>query len=103
MAKKRFQITMDEELYEKMKYWVDKKGLHRNEYIIEAIERQIRWEVQDYDLAPLEIARLEQLIDHMAEMSNRLDALSRITTTGFKSLLDLTRGDNYLMDEDIDE
>lgn len=69
----------------------------------EAIEEKIRRENGDYDLPTLEIARLGQLIDQMASLSTNVANLERVTVTGFDSLMGLTRGDNYLLDDEDGE
>ena len=87
----------------RVQYWAGKAGVSANEYIAEAVEEKIRRENGDYDLPTLEIARLGQLIDQMASLSTNVANLEQVTLTGFDSLLGLTRGDNYLLDEEDGE
>ena len=73
-----------------------------NEYILEAIDRQIAYENRDYDLPTAEINRLNQLTDLILTLSSNVKNLEDVTISGFDSLLGLTRGDNYLLEEDGD-
>jgi len=56
----------------------------------------------DYDLPTLEIQRLNQLIDTITTLSSNVGSLQDITVNGFGSLLELTRGSNYLVNYDDD-
>lgn len=102
MAKDRVRITVrvDNDLDERLKYWADKKGISKNQYILEAIEETIRRENLDYDLPTLEIARLNQLIDVVTLLSSNIENLEDIVIKSRDSLLQLTRGDNYLLEDD---
>lgn len=53
----------------------------------------------NYQLPTLEAQRLNQLIDGMAVMSRNMQSLEQVVTSGFDSLIGLTRGDNYLYEE----
>ena len=66
----------------------------------EAAMFRINWLVGDYELAPLEVQRLNQIIDILTAFSSNVQSLERVVTSGFDSLLSLTKGDNYLLDED---
>lgn len=100
---RRVSVTVSDEEYEKLKYWSDRNELSVNEYILEAIERQIRYENGDYDLPTLEQARLNQLIDIITTLSYNQKSLEDTVIAGFDSLLGLVKGDNYLLrDEDGD-
>lgn len=105
MAKneKRITLRVSDDTNERLSYWAEKRGLSRNQYIVEAIEETIRRENLDYDLPTLEIARLNQLIDVITLLSSNVKNLEEITITSFESLLKLTRGDNYLFEDDEEE
>ena len=62
-----------------------------------------RRENLDYDLPTLEIARLNELVDQVAALAKNSANLERVVTTGFDSLIGLTRGDNYLLDDEDGE
>jgi predicted DNA-binding protein len=99
----RVTVRVAPDLSQRVSYWADKAGISTNEYVIEAIESAIRRENADYDLPTLEIARLEQLKDVVASLSSDVQNLTAMTQTGFDSLAGLTRGDNYLMDDEDGE
>ncbi|MFD7540187.1 MULTISPECIES: hypothetical protein [unclassified Streptomyces] len=86
---------------QRAEYWADKHGLSSvNEYVAEAVVEKIRRENLDYDLPTLEIARLNELVDQVAALAKNSANLERVITMGFDSLIGLTRGDNYLLDEE---
>ncbi|KAB7835729.1 hypothetical protein [Streptomyces mobaraensis] len=89
---------------QRAEYWADKRGFSSvNEYVVEAVVEKIRRENLDYDLPTLEIARLNQLVDQVAALAMNSANLERVVTTGFDSLIGLTRGDNYLLDDEHGE
>jgi len=94
----RVTLRMPEILYKDLEYWAARNEINVNELIIESIELMIRHQNKDYNLPVLEVARLNQLIDGMAVLSQNVQSLEHITTYGFDSLLGLTRGDNYLLE-----
>lgn len=99
----KLTLRLPETLKENVMYWAKQYGLSMNDYIVDAIERGIRFENKDYDLPSAEIARLNQLIDVITSLSTNVKSLENVTISGFDSLLGLTRGDNYLLEEDMEE
>lgn len=98
----KLTLRLPEDLKENVSYWATRYGISMNDYIIDAIERTIRYENKDYDIPSAEIARLNQLIDVITSLSSNVKSLENVTISGFDSLLGLTRGDNYLLEEDVD-
>ena len=97
-------IRLDPDDKQHAKYWADKRGFSSvNEYVAEAVVEKIRRENLDYDLPTLEIARLNELVDQVAALAKNSANLERVVTTGFDSLIGLTRGDNYLLDDEDGE
>lgn len=89
---------------ERARYWATKHDYSSlNEYLCDAINEKIRRENGDYDLPTLEIARLNELVDHIAALSTNVANLERVVIQGFDSLIGLTRGDNYLLDAEDGE
>ncbi|WP_329142971.1 hypothetical protein OIU91_04605 [Streptomyces sp. NBC_01456] len=89
---------------QRAEYWAGKRGFSSvNEYVAEAVVEKIRRENLDYDLPTLEIARLNELVDQVAALAKNSANLERVVTTGFDSLIGLTRGDNYLLDDEDGE
>lgn len=104
-SKFRFTATVDDELYEHVTYWAKKRGITINELLRDALMLYVAHANKDYDLPELEIRRLNQLIDNISVLSSNVDSLEKVVVSGFDSLLSLTRGDNYLLDDvdgDID-
>lgn len=99
----RFTASVDSDTYETVNYWAKKKGITVNELLREAIELYIAHQNKDYDLPTLEIQRLNQLIDTISVLSSNVNSLEKVTVSGFDSLISLTRGDNYLLDDDDGE
>ena len=91
-------VRIEEEDFQKMQYWANKKGMSLSEYITAAVDLKIRWDVQDYDLPPLEIQRLNQLIDVITILSENQKSLESVVISRFDALLALTQGDTYLLD-----
>ncbi|MFJ9901179.1 hypothetical protein ACIQPR_48565 [Streptomyces sp. NPDC091280] len=89
---------------QRAQYWADKRGFSSvNEYVAEAVIEKIRRENLDYDLPTLEIARLNELVDQVAALAKNSANLERVVTAGFDSMIGLTRGDNYLLDNEDGE
>lgn len=84
-------------------YWAKKHDIEENEYLVLAVEEKIARENGDYDLPTLEQYRLNQLIDEIRALSTNQANLEQVVTTGFDSLLGLTRGDSYLLDDESGE
>lgn len=99
----RFTASVDNDTYDAVNYWAKKKGITINEFLREAIEFYIARQNKDYDLPTLEIQRLNQLIDTISILSSNISSLEKVTISGFDSLISLTRGDNYLLDDDDGE
>ncbi|WP_327357741.1 hypothetical protein [Streptomyces sp. NBC_01304] len=97
-------IRLDPDDKQRAQYWADKRGFSSvNEYVAEAVVEKIRRENLDYELPTLEIARLNELVDQVAALATNAANLERVVTTGFDSLIGLTRGDNYLLDAEDGE
>ena len=98
---KRITATIDADLYDKLQYIADKKGISLSDVLRDAIDLEIRYENEDYyPLARLEAERINQLVDHISILSSNVKNLENLTIEGFSSLINITRGDNYLFDED---
>jgi uncharacterized protein (DUF1778 family) len=102
-AGERIAFRFSKDDADKLRYWADKRGVSMNEYLLQALARQIAWENEDYPLPTLEQARLNQLIDEMKALTTQNRNLEHVVTAGFESLLLLTRGDSYLMDDESGE
>lgn len=98
---KRITATIPAEVYDKIQYIADKKGISVSEVLREAIDLEIRYVNEDYyPLAKIEAERINQLVDHQSILSSDIRNLESLIIEGFSSLLNLTKGDNYLYEED---
>lgn len=84
-------------------YWRKKSDLSESEFYALAVEEKIARMNGDYDLPTLEIQRLNQLTDEIKALSTNAANLEVVVTKGFDSLIGLTRGDSYLLDEESGE
>jgi len=101
--RKKVQVRLTDDEYQQLTYWAAKDEVSINEWITEAIQRSIKFKNGDYDLLTLEQQRLNQLIDVVTTLSSNVQGLESVITSGFDSLLGLTRGDNYLLEEEDGE
>lgn len=99
----RMTLRLSDDDYERLKYWAARRQMSNNEYMEEALSQAIKRENGDYDLPTAEIARLNQLIDVIMNLSSNVKSLEDVTVSGFDSLLGLTRGDNYLLEHEDGE
>lgn len=100
MAEHRLTLRFSDDDFLKLQHWARKRDMSANDFVREAVEFRINWLLKDYDLAPMEIERLNQIVDIVTVLSQNIHSLEGVVTSGFDSLLGLTRGDNYLLDED---
>lgn len=96
----RLTVRINDEDFEVLKYWAKKKNININQYVADAITRQIKWDAGDFDIPTAEQMRLNQIIDSLLALSSNVESLESTVHSGFDSLLGLTRGDNYLLDEE---
>lgn len=97
---KRMTIRLSDAEFETVRFWAAKQGISENDFVRDAIELNIRHANGDYDLPTAEIQRLNQLIEIIGSLSSNIQNLEDVTVNGFNSLISLTRGDNYLMNDD---
>lgn len=104
LVRERLVVRLASADKQRAQYWADKHGFSSaNEYVAEAVAEQIRRENLDYDLPTMEIARLNELVDQVTALSTNVANLERIVTHLAESLIQLTRGDNYLTDAEDGE
>lgn len=96
-------VRLHPDTAQRVNYWATKLDLSENEYMVLAIEEKIARANGDYDLPTLEQNRLNQQIDETKTLSTNIANLEKVVTSGFDSLLGLTRGDSYLLDEENGE
>lgn len=100
---KRITVRVDSDTYKQLEYWAARNECSISEYLGDALAEKIANENGDYDLPKLEINRLNQLVDTITVLSSNIKSLEDVTLSGFDSLLGLTRGDNYLIEDEDGE
>ncbi|MFB9219812.1 hypothetical protein [Kurthia sibirica] len=55
--------------------------------------------VTDFNVPVASVQRINQLVEGMTAMERRMFTLENVVDTGLRSIIDLTKGENYLMDE----
>lgn len=96
---KRVTLRLTDAEFETVRFWASKFNISENDFIREAITLKIQHANGDYDLPTAEIQRLNQLIDLIGSLASNISNLEDVTVSGFNSLISLTRGDNYLLDD----
>lgn len=99
----RFNLRLHADTVERAKYWAEREDLSVNEYFALAIEEKIARANGDFDVPVLAIQRLNQMIDELRALSTNVTNLEVVTVSGFDSLLELTKGDSWLTDEEDGE
>ena len=98
----RLNLRLPVDLREKVDYWAAKKDMSANEFIIECIYSYIARANGDHDLANLEQGRLAQLVDGQISLASSIKGVEQVVTAMADTLVNLTRGDSYLLDDDED-
>lgn len=93
-------IRVDEDQFDMIKHWAEKRDMSIGEYVLDAVRFRIAYDNHDYDLPDLEMQRLAQLIEGQMNLVTRIDNLEDVIVSTMRSLLALTRGDNYLADDE---
>lgn len=96
----RFTAMVDSNTYERVKYWSDKRGLSINDYVRLAVDNQIKYENRDFDVPDILITRLNQMQGLLKDLESSNDNLNQTVIKGFDSLIGLTRGENYLLEDE---
>ena len=101
---KRVTLRMDEDVYERLRYWSERKDLSINDYVATAVEDAVS---RDSGAMPeyndLFLGRFNQLIDMVGDVSSKLDNQAVVINHGLGTMISIARGDdNMLLDDDID-
>ena len=99
----RLNVRMPQSIRDKVAYWAEKENLSANDFIIECIEGHIARANGDYDLPTLEQARLAQLVDAQVVLASNVANLYKMVESMAGTIIGLTRGDSYLLDDEDGE
>lgn len=100
---RRVTLRIPLDVYAELFHWATAKDMSVNEYIADAIRYKCAYDAHDFDVPDLLLQRISQVIEGQVELSSRIDNVSDIVTSSMRSLLALTRGDNYLLDYEGDD
>ena len=98
--RKRVSFRLDADQYEALKYRARARNMSIDEFCRYAIDRVIAIESGDYDVQDLLVQRENQIIDLITSQSVNIANLERVLVDGFSQLIGLTRGDNYLLEDE---
>jgi len=79
------------------------KWASANEFIRAAVGNYIAFLNGNYKIPDLEQQRLNQLIEGFHGLSSTIGSLESVLISGFESLMHVTRGSNYLLDQSMHE
>lgn len=100
---KRLTLRFDKKDAERLEYWAGENQLSLSAFIVLMLDTWVDIKNGNYELPTLEIQRLNQLIEQITVLSKNVSSLESVTISGFDSLLRLTRGDNYLLEDEDGE
>lgn len=96
---KRFSVRMTEDQFDKLSYWAEKEEISRNAFVVEAINHYIGFLNNDYDVPNALVERVNQLVDVISMLASNQESLESVVINGFDSIMGISRGSNYLLDE----
>lgn len=91
------RVTADEKA--RMEYWAKKLDMSVTEFLLASVDLKIKWINTDYDLPTAEIARLNQLIESVQMLIAGHEALAKVVTSGFDTMVGVAHGENYLSEK----
>lgn len=95
----RVEFRVPSDFFVKLDHFAKKEGISRSEFITEACEHYMNQIVTDFNVPVASVQRINQLVEGMTAMERRMFTLENVVDTGLRSIIDLTKGENYLMDE----
>lgn len=101
-GRRQVYTRLDPDDYERAKYWAQRNDMSLSEFVAWAVRDKIRHANGDYDLPTAEIQRLNQLTMAIQDLAGANRDMLDLVNHGMHSILVATRGDNYLLDQDID-
>lgn len=103
MMDHRLTLRLSENDFERLSYWAKRAGEPSiNQFIPDLLDLWVDIQNGNYQIPTLEQKRLNQLVDVIKGLSIDIKNLQETTSTGFTTLTQMTKGDNYLFDENED-
>lgn len=101
--KQRMTLRFPVKDAERLEYWAKESGVTPSDFILLMLDQWIDIHNGNYQLPTLEVQRMNELIEQITVLSRNVNSLESVTISGFDSLLRLTRGDNYLLEDEDGE
>lgn len=99
--RKRVTSRFCESDFMRIAYWAEKHDLTVSEYVHDAVLLTIAHENGDWGEIPdIIVQRLNQLISNTEVLNRNVNSVGEMVESSMDSLLSLTRGDNYLLDDE---
>lgn len=94
--KQRIEGRYDEKFVAMLDYYAAKESISRNEFMEQACRHYIAWVNDDFDVPTASIQRINQMVDMVSVLESRMKSLEHTVGNGIQSIVQLSRGDNYL-------
>lgn len=98
--KRRLECRFEADLADKIEYFAQKEGLSKTDFLEEAAKYYIAYLMGDFDISSPMVQRLNQMLEVMIGVDSRLSGLEDTTRAGLQSIMQLSRGENYLLTDD---
>lgn len=89
--------------YDALAYWSERFEMDKTELLVTAMYHYIKYRNGDYDLPVAEIQRLNQLTDTVKSLVSSQEALQKTVVSGLDALIGISRGENYLVEDESGE
>lgn len=99
----RHSMRLYPEDYDTLTYWSERYAMDKTEFLVTAMYHYVKHRNGDYDLPVAEIQRLNQLVDVVGSLVSSQEALQKTVVSGLDSLIGISRGDNYLVEDESGE
>lgn len=100
---KQLRVRVPSDTYMQLEYWASKQDVSINEFVRDSIAHYVAWLNSDFQIPTLEQQRFNQILEHIDSLAISVRNEQQMIASGFNSLLGLTRGDSYLLEEDDGE
>lgn len=99
----RTTLRLAQKDMERLQYWSERAGCSISDFVVLMLDQYVDIYNGNYQLPTLEVQRLNQLVDLTTVLSRNVQSLESIVVSGFDSLLSITKGDNYLLEDEDGE
>lgn len=96
---RKLSVRISQKDYDRIAYWTDRENVSKSTFVLDAIDHYIGFLNHDFDVPSAMVARLNQLIDCIEMLASNQESLESVIIDGFDSIMGISRGANYLLDE----